>query len=367
MKKFVPLILGLLLPLAAFAQDGAEMDAANQTIINVCKDKGGTYIAFKDDKCEYMGCAYVGKNGDVSYDGNNERVNGGCSINDYRNKAKAQFKAEIDAEIARKKEQLQKELDDLERKAKDAEKIGAKGGSGSGYHDAGSGSGSNSGSGSGSSSGNGTGNGTGNGSSNGSGSGSIGVGGSGGGAVSASTDWVFASNCAGYKPGTCTTVCYNQCKEVRNWKTLFLTKVSGLDRSACRDCMLANSHIFGHLDSIVSYEKERGTSRATPNTTGVTLNTGSGVGGSVGVGGSIGVGGGNGGGGIVVTGGGRNWPEYCDSPKQSDRIACDEWMAKYSRFNCSYGSSSAACEGDIRARYDISNCVNCQAGSRQQS
>ncbi|HXH32551.1 MAG TPA: hypothetical protein VNJ01_17255 [Bacteriovoracaceae bacterium] len=119
MNKFIPLVMGLLLPLtAAFAQQsgGGAIDEANQKIIDTCRTEKGTYITRKEGKCEYSGCAYVGSNGDVKVKGDNERIKGGCSLSDFRKKAQNDYKAQIDKEIA-----------DLEKKKKEAERIGATG------------------------------------------------------------------------------------------------------------------------------------------------------------------------------------------------------------------------------------------------
>ena len=103
---------------------------------------------------------------------------------------------------------------------------------------------------------------------------------------------------------------------------------------------------------------------------------GSGSNGSVTIGGnSSGVAAGAGGGVNVGVSGGANGgsgirlPAYCDSPKDSDREKCAQWIRENKRLVCSSSSNYSACMGDdayedMLRRYSIKDCVNCSAGSR---
>jgi hypothetical protein len=128
-KKFITLGMSMMLSLSgAFAQQNSSaMEKANDEIINVCKAENGVFISFKDDKCDYAGCAYIGDNNKIGYSGNNERAVG-CSSSDlgkYRIKAKDKFKADINKKIAEEDAAAKKRKDDLEKQRKAANGIGA--------------------------------------------------------------------------------------------------------------------------------------------------------------------------------------------------------------------------------------------------
>jgi hypothetical protein len=162
MKNILPLFLALALPLSgAFAQQNSSaMDAANLSVINACRGAGGLHIEFKDDKCEYHGCSYIGENGvpTTKYGGDNERVVGGCDLATYRQKAKDKYRSDIADQVRKAEDALAR----LRASADSADRIGT---TTSGSRDGGSGNGSGpSGSGNGNGpSGNGNGNGSGNG------------------------------------------------------------------------------------------------------------------------------------------------------------------------------------------------------------
>ena len=262
MKKFIPVLLGSLFTLGAYAQGSATMDGANQTIINTCRSEGGTFISFKDDKCEYSGCAYVGTNGEVNYNGDNERVNGGCNLSEYRNKARNQYKSEIDKKIADAKAQRDKEIADLEKAKKEADRIGSAGKGRDKYDINGDGvvdskddlngdgvvddkdleeaarrlGNATSGSGAGASGAQGGL--QGGGKSSGAGGAGSAAGGAGNGNVSVGDgEAIVCEELEGngvIQPGG---LCYKECKKKRNWYTLGITSKEGTERKSCIECL----------------------------------------------------------------------------------------------------------------------------------
>ncbi len=147
MKHILPLFLALAIPLSgAFAQQNSSaMDAANLAVINACRGAGGLHIEFKDDKCEYHGCSYIGENGvpTTKYGGDNERVVGGCDLATYRQKAKDKYRSDIADQVRKAEDALAR----LRASADSADRIGTTtngsrdGGSGNGNGPSGSGNG----------------------------------------------------------------------------------------------------------------------------------------------------------------------------------------------------------------------------------
>ncbi len=410
MKKLVPLLMSLMLPLGAWAQSSPNMDAANQAIISTCQTEGGTFISYKDDKCEYSGCAYVGKNGDVSYDGDNQRVTGGCDLKSYQAKAKTAYKADIDKKIADAKAEADKKVKDLEEKKKQADKIGKKPGDGSleygdlngdgviddldraiaeerlrnGGKQSGAQSGSQSGAQSGAQSG----------SQSGSGETRIGDDGR-----------LYCEELEGAGVIEKGGLCYDECKPKRSFP-LFGKKKEGFERKKCVECLLKypgvynvkkeylpkdkNGKIIGDKSvnlgkgvtvktGVIICKDSKGNIVSHTGTvcpSGTVLHGGSTVGsgnGSVTVIGGATVGSGSGNGSVTVIGGavggavgggngGLQLPAVCSSTKNKDKKACQAWIDANARFLCSSGSTSCPNGyNEIMSRYSVDGCVNCQA------
>ena len=378
MRKLVPLFVSLMLPLGAWAQSSPNMDAANQAIISTCKAEGGTFISYKDDKCEYSGCAYVGKNGDVSYDGDNQRVSGGCNLRDYQKKAKDAYKAEID-----------KKIKELEEQKKNADKIGKRPGDGSvEYGDlngdgviddkdraiaeermrGGTPSGSNGG----------------NNSSN--GSETIGVDANG---------VLYCSELEGngeIRPGD---LCYNECKPRRSFLGIIGRKKEGFERKKCVECLLKYPSVYTVKKEFLPKDKNgKIIGDKTVNLgKGVTVKTGevicrdskgnivTRIGSGCPTGMVIHTGGtpsGSGNGNVTVISPGSNnngqvtvsanangnlqLPAVCSSTKKKDKEACSAWISANSRFLCASSANPAGCMtdyGDIMSRYSVDGCINC--------
>jgi hypothetical protein len=210
---------------------------------------------------------------------------------------------------------------------------------------------------------------------------------------------------------TCQTLCYKECKPRRSFLGIIGAKKEGFERKSCVECLLKYPGVFkvkkeylptdknGKVigDNSVSLGKgvtaktgvivckdSRGnvvtvTGSACPSGSVVYSGSTAGSGnGTIVVSGNgrAAVGSGSGAGTIIVSGsagagGTIQRPAYCDSDKSKDLKRCEEWMRVNQRFLCASGGNPALCMGDgygeIMSRYDASNCVNCQVGGRKQS
>lgn len=379
MNKFIPLFLGLMFPLT-----GAFADTFTDEAVEFCRSKGGSYsmgsmVEEGENYCRQVICKktnsdkYELKEGDKGPEANVEATKRVCVK-----------KSVVDGNF-------------------DTAGSGNSSGSGS---TSGSAGGATSGSGS-------TGGATsGSGSTGGATSGSGSAGGATSGSGSGSGDAYYCEELEGegrILPGS---LCYNECKPKRDWKTLWTQKKSGFERASCVECLLKYPGVYrvkreflpvgkdGRIIGDVSVDLGRGVTVKTgvivckdskgnivnvngtscpTGTTIVTGGAGSGSGGTLvigggavggavggsgaGVGGSIGIGG--------SVGGGVQLPAYCHSTKQKDIDKCSAWMQANKRFLCSSSGNPSLCMGseynEISARYDTQNCVNCGVGSRQQS
>lgn len=389
MNKIIPLFLGLMFPLA-----GALADTFTDEAVEFCRSKGGSYsmssmVEEGDNYCRQVTCRktnsdkYELKDGDKGPEANVEATKRVC---------------------------IKKSVVDGNFESSGAgNSAGSTSGSTSGAA-GGSTSGATSGSGSGSAGGATSGSTSGSGSTAGSGATS--------GSGSGNGDAYYCEELEGegrILPGS---LCYNECRPKRDWKTLWTQKKSGFERKSCVECLLRYPGVYkvkreylpvdkdGHVIGDVSVDLGKGVTVKTgvivckdskgniinvngsSCPTGTTIVTGgAGGGGTLVVGGGIvggavgGAVGGNGngmnggaGGGISVggsIGGGVQLPSYCHSSKQKDIDKCNEWMQANKRFLCSSSGNPSLCMGgeynEIMARYDTQNCVNCQVGGRQQS
>jgi hypothetical protein len=383
MNKFIPLLLGLMIPFV-----GAQADTFTDEAVEFCKSKGGTYsmadmVSEGDKYCRKVTCKKTNTDKYVVEDTDKNAANVEAT------KQVCVPKSVIDGNFT---------------------PAGAQSGSTSG-NSSGSTSGNSSGVSSGNSSGATSGNSSGVSSGNSSGSTS--------GNSSGNSSGVSSGNGNGNGNGSdgheiCVTktgqrlaigpnhACYDDCKASGIWPF----RKSGLERKSCVECLMGQGYDFD--DSVkkkagvvivggvtVTVCRDRngnevsssssGSCPSGSNSSGTTnvgfgnngnRGSGSGSGGtSVSVGSGSSGNGGNGGNGtsITIAREGEWRPAYCNSTKERDLELCREWEAR-NRFSCSHGSSISACTGgasdEIYNRYDLKNCVNCQAnmaGGRQQS
>lgn len=431
MKKFFPLFVSLMLPLGAWAQqNGPKMDAANQAIIDTCRDHGGLAISSVDGDCTYVGCAYVGtgSTAGIKIKGDNERVAGTCDIGPMRTKAQLNHKAQIDKRLAdaeKASNKAKEEADRALKKAKDdADKenqdLITKFGGGKGSMDVGdlnkngipnddediaiakrmleeakkkaAAAGKGSGDGDDDEDGNGNGGKKGSGSKSGSGNVSIADGGQSGQGQrpgGAFLEWCDFTVFPGHP-------CYKVCTR----RSFPLIGKKGEDRKACQECLARYEGVIvldkkGKAKGVAKVKIDCSLSgrKKGPNGECLDINGNVSVGrpsGSVGGGLSLGGNGGNTGavvapggngsaGGNIIIGGGAsasaNLPAFCYSDKSKDKKECAKYLAKSgSRFGCSSGSSVEDCIGSaqlaaILARSSSGeDCIDCSGrGSRRGS
>lgn len=349
MNKFIPLFLGLMFPVA-----GAMANSFTDEAVEFCRSKGGSYVLGTqveegDNYCRQVTCKKTN-----AADGRYEIPEGatGPEANVEATKRVCLPKSQVDGQWTNA-----------------GSTSGSAGGSNSGSNG-----GANSGSAGGSSGGKG---------SAGSGSGS-------GGSVS-DDGGIFCET----KDGQTLAIgeghaCYHSCKAKGIWPF----RKKGLERKECVECLMGKGYDFP--DSVkreagvvmvggVSVKVCRdangreisrdangncpsGGSVSSSGTINVGFGNGGSRGGSVGAGGSISVGGVGGVGGGVS--GGVTLPEFCHSTKKKDIEECEAWMQRNKRFLCSSSANPSVCMGgadiEISSRYSA-DCINCQAGSRQQS
>lgn len=362
MKKIIPLIMGLMLPLA-----GAFADSFTDEAVEFCRSKGGSYsmgtmVEEGDKYCRQVTCKKT--NGP---DGRLEIPEGaaGPEANVEATKRVCVAKSVVDGSFNT---------------------------NGAG-NSAGSSSGSASGSASGAASGSGSGSTT-------AGSAAGVASGSGAGA---SGEAVVCEELEGAGVIESGMPCYKECKPRRSFLGIIGPKKSGLERESCVKCLLGHPSLYrvkkeylptdgkGNIIGDTSVSLGKGvsvktgviickdangkvvsvTGSACPS--GMVIHTTAGAGSSAGVGagGTIVISGGAVGSAVGGASGGIQRPAFCDSSKKKDLEACAEWMRVNARFLCASGGNPSLCMGgadaEISARYSTTDCVNCQVGSRKQS
>jgi hypothetical protein len=195
--------------------------------------------------------------------------------------------------------------------------------------------------------------------------------------------------------------CWNACKPRRGFLGILGPKKEGGERESCLKCLRINNPNARWKDArggvrvqgvtvgtgrlICRREGINGSTFEHNGTTcpsgsvivnGQVVSTGNGGNGNGGNGtiviqGGIAAGGNGGNGGVVISGGGSGsagLPAICQSTRRADQEACDLWIRNNARFNCSVNGNCGGVEGSVRSRYD-QDCYggNCAPGSRQQS
>ncbi len=360
MNKLFPLVLGLMLPVfGALAAD----DFTDQAV-EFCKSKGGSYsmgsmVEEGDKYCRQVTCKKT-----TASDGRLQIPEGekGPEANVEATKRVCVAKSVVDGNF---------------NSSGTGNSAGANSGSNSGTN-----SGSNSGSGSGA---------TASGANSGSGSGTN---------VSGSSDGaIYCEEVEGEGRIVPGGLCYNECKSKRTGFLGLGGRKEGFERKECVECLLKYPGVYrvkreflpkdsnGKVIGDTSVDLGRGVTVKTgviicKDSTGKVVSVNGSAcppGMTIQVSGGAVSGSGNGSGTVIVSGGavggvaggvGGNvqLPAYCNSTSRKDIEKCQEWMQQNRRFLCSSSGNPSYCMGgadiEISSRYDTSNCVNCQAGSR---